>query len=208
MVVIPLNCRGVLWVRFRESELIYHITQISIFMEINWKHFTEKIEVMPEVLVGTVVLYILIIIYTRVFGLKSFSKMTGFDFLNTVAIGNLLAMSAATSSPSLFVGALLIGLLYLLNYLVTYASFKSKTARSLLDNTPVLIMKDGKLLRENLEKTKVTEDELRGKLREANVLRLCEVRAVVLETTGDVSVLHTNGNEQLEDYIMKDVIDY
>ncbi|BAO55826.1 DUF421 domain-containing protein [Nonlabens marinus] len=177
-------------------------------MEINWKHFTDKIEIMPEVLVGTVVLYILIILYTRVFGLKSFSKMTGFDFLNTVAIGNLLAMSAATSSPSLFVGALLIGLLYLINYLVTVLMFKSDTGQNLMDNSPILLMRDGKILEENLEKTKVTKDELRGKLREANVIRLSEVRAVVLETTGDVSVLHTDGDEKLEDFIMTDVRDY
>lgn len=177
-------------------------------MEIHWKHFTEKIEVMPEVIVGTIVLYILLIAYTRIFGLKSFSKMTGFDFLNTVAIGNLLAMSAATSSPSLFVGALLIGLLYLLNYIVTLVLFKSKAGRELIDNTPVLLMRNGKVLHENLEKTKVTLNELRGKLREANVLRLEEVRAVILETTGDVSVVHTSGDEDLEDFIMEDVEGY
>jgi uncharacterized membrane protein YcaP (DUF421 family) len=174
-------------------------------MEINWKHFTDKIEIMPEVLVGTIVLYILIIVYTRIFGLKSFSKMTGFDFLNTVAIGNLLAMSAATSSPSLFVGALLIGLLYLLNYLVTVVMYKSKKGREMMDNTPVLLMRNGELIQENLDRTKVTENELRGKLREANVIRLSEVRAVVLETTGDVSVIHTSGDEELDDYIMQDI---
>ncbi len=177
-------------------------------MEINWKHFTDKIEIMPEIIVGTVVLYIIIIIYTRVFGLKSFSKMTGFDFLNTLAIGNLLAMSAATSSPSLFVGALLIGLLYLLNYLVTLGTFKSKTVRAAMDNTPILLMKNGQILQENLKRTKVTENELRGKLREANVIQMSEVRAVVLETTGDISVLHTRGDEALEDFIMKDVEGY
>jgi len=177
-------------------------------MEINWKHFTDKIEIMPEVLVGSIILYILIIVYTRIFGLKSFSKMTGFDFLNTVAIGNLLAMSAATSSPSLFVGALLIGFLYLINYLVTLVMFKSKMGRGLMDNSPILLMRDGNIIEENLVKTKVTKDELRGKLREANVIRLSEVRAVVLETTGDVSVLHTSGDESLEDFIMEDVRDY
>ena len=177
-------------------------------MEIDWKHFTEKIDVMPEVVVGTIILYMLIIAYTRIFGLKSFSKMTGFDFLNTVAIGNLLAMSAATSSPSLFVGALLIGLLYLLNYLVTVIMFKNKTAREMMDNTPVLLMKDGKIIEENLQRTKVTKNELRGKLREANVIRLSEVRAVILETTGDVSVMHTSGDEQMEEFIMADVDGY
>ncbi len=174
-------------------------------MEFQWKHFTEKIEIMPEVVVGTIVIYLMLIAYTRIFGLKSFSKMTGFDFLNTVAIGNLLAMSAATSSPSLFVGALLIGLLYLLNYLVTLATFKSDKAQQIIDNSPMLLMKDGTIIQENLKKTKVTHDELRGKLREANVIKLSEVKAVVLETTGDVSVLHSTDDHAIDDFIMKDV---
>ncbi|WP_438968692.1 DUF421 domain-containing protein [Nonlabens sp.] len=174
-------------------------------MEVAWDHFTKDLNIMPEVIVGTVVLYLGIIVYTRIFGLKSFSKMTGFDFLNTVAIGNLLAMSVATSSPSLFVGALLIGLLYLLNYLVTLLTYRSKIAEKLMDNSPILLMENGKVLYNNLKKTKVTENELRGKLREANVIRLTEVKAVILESTGDVSVMHTSKNEELEDYIMKDV---
>ena len=177
-------------------------------MEFNWDLYTDKIQFMPEVVIGTIFLYILVIAYTRLFGLKSFSKMTGFDFLNTVAIGNLLAMSAATSSPSLFVGALLIGMLYLLNYLVTVMMFKNKKARTAFDNTPTLLMRDGELIEENLKKTKVTKDEIRGKLREANVIRLSEVRAVVLETTGDVSVLHTSGDERMEDFIMEGVEGY
>lgn len=174
-------------------------------MKIAWDHFTKDLNIMPEVVAGTVILYIGIVVYTRVFGLKSFSKMTGFDFLNTVAIGNLLAMSVATSSPSLFVGGLLIGLLYLLNYLITFITFKSQTAEGLMDNSPMLLMENGKVLFENLKKTKVTENELRGKLREANVIRLSEVKAVILETTGDVSVMHTSKDEELEDYIMEDV---
>jgi uncharacterized membrane protein YcaP (DUF421 family) len=54
----------------------------------------------------------------------------------------------------------------------------------------------------------VTEDELRGKLREANVIQMSEVRAVILESTCDVSVIHTRGSEELDDYVMKDVYGY
>jgi len=46
-----------------------------------------------------------------------------------------------------------------------------------------------------------------GKLREANVLRLSQVRAVVFETTGDISVLHTTDNTELDKIIMEDVGD-
>jgi uncharacterized membrane protein YcaP (DUF421 family) len=54
------------------------------------------------------------------------------------------------------------------------------------------LMKDGVFLDENLEVTRVTRDDIYAKLREANALRLSEVRAVILEATGDISVLHGN----------------
>jgi len=81
------------------------------------KYFYKDIAEIPYMIVGAVLIYILMIIYTRIFGLKSFSKMTGFDFVNTVAIGNILAMSLATSNPTWLTGIFLIGLLYLMNYL-------------------------------------------------------------------------------------------
>jgi uncharacterized membrane protein YcaP (DUF421 family) len=46
------------------------------------------------------------------------------------------------------------------------------------------------MLEENLRLSRVTPDDVRAKLRAANVLTKSQVRAVVLETTGDISVLH------------------
>ena len=173
----------------------------------NLDYFTKDIGLIPEIIIGTIAVYAAVIIYTRIFGLKSFSKMTGFDFVNTIAIGNLIGMTIATSNPKLLLGILLIGLLYLANYLVSLARFKNKAIRSALDNSPVMIMKDGKILEDNMNSVEITEDELRGKLREANVIQLSQVKAVILETTGDISVLHVDNNEDLEieDYILKGV---
>ena len=179
--------------------------KIRKFYTMKLDYFTKDIGMVPEIIIGTIVVYIAVIIFTRIFGLKSFSKMTGFDFVNTVAIGNLIGMTIATSNPKLLLGILLIGLLYLANYLVSLLRFRSKTARKHLDNSPVLIMRDGQILYDNLNKVEITENELRGKLREANVIRLNEVKAVILETTGDVSVLHGDGDKEIEDYILEDV---
>jgi len=171
----------------------------------NLDYFTEDIGQIPEIIIGTLAVYIAVTIFTRVFGLKSFSKMTGFDFVNTVAIGNVFAMTIATSNPKLLLGIALIGLLYLANYLMSLLRFKSKASRKHLDNNPVLIMKNGKLMTENIKKVKITEDEIRGKLREANVLRLSQVKAMILETTGDISVLHTDDDTEIEDYLLEGV---
>jgi uncharacterized membrane protein YcaP (DUF421 family) len=174
----------------------------------NWEYFTKDLDLptLWSVLLGTLIIYTALIVYTRIFGLKSFSKMTGFDFINTIAIGNLFAMSIGTSNPKLLMGAIIIGLLYFMNYIISTLIYKKDAAQQLLDNSPVLLMENGTILEENLEKCKVSKDELRGKLREANVLKLSQVRAVILETTGDVSVLHAEDDTELEDFLMEDVM--
>jgi len=48
---------------------------------------------------------------------------------------------------------------------------------------------------DQLRKAKMTESDLRAKLREANVISYAQIRAVIAETTGHVSVLHCDDNE-------------
>ncbi len=67
---------------------------------------------------------------------------------------------------------------------------------ALVDNAPLLLMDGTEVLSDNLRRANMTEADLRAKLREANVTRLEQVRAVVMESTGDVSVLHASPNER------------
>ncbi|WP_442844703.1 DUF421 domain-containing protein [Leeuwenhoekiella sp. H156] len=169
-------------------------------------YFFRNDDLILESVLGTVLIFILIVVLTRIFGLKSFSKMTGFDFVVTVAIGSILGMSINSSKPSILLGAVILIALFSLNYLVTLLRFKSEKVEDLIDNDPLLIMENGEVLWDNMKASKVTEAELQSKLREANVIRLSEVKAVILETTGEISVMHTTDETlQLEDYIMGDV---
>ena len=170
-------------------------------------YFFKNTDLIIESLIGTILIFILIVIYTRIFGLKSFSKMTGFDFVITVAIGSILGMTINSGNPSVLLGAAILLILYGLNYAVTVLRYKSEKAEDLIDNNPLLLMENGEVIWENMKVSKVTEAELQSKLREANVIRLKQVKAVILETTGEISVLHTNDESiQVEDYIMDDVI--
>src|SRR5699024_3219261 len=60
----------------------------------------------------------------------------------------------------------------------------------LADNTPLLLMDGATMLEENMDKVNITTEELYARLREANVAQLYQVKAVVMETTGDLSVVH------------------
>lgn len=132
-----------------------------------------------------------IILLVRMVGLRSFSKMTNFDFVMTVAMGSLLAGASQSKEWPAFVQTLAaMGGLFLVQWLAARLRKASDRFEDAVENQPVLLMREGRMIEQALEETRVARDDLVAKLREANVLDLTEVRAAVLETTGDVSVLH------------------
>ena len=150
-------------------------------------------------------IYLAIIFFTRLSGKRSFSKMSSFDFAMTVAIGSMIASTVLSKSVTLSTGVLGLALIYGLQILV--ASLRNFNGVSkVVDNTPLMLMDGKNILQKNLKKAKVTEGDLRSKLREANVLNLSQVRAVVFEATGDISVIHSDDEkEHLEEWLIKDV---
>ena len=61
---------------------------------------------------------------------------------------------------------------------------------TLMQNRPVVLMHNGEIIDKALAETREARNDLIAKLREANVLDFSQVRAVILATTGDISVLH------------------
>jgi uncharacterized membrane protein YcaP (DUF421 family) len=131
-----------------------------------------------------------VVAIVRVVGLRAFSKMTAFDFVVTVAIGSLLASASQAPSLSEFVQpTVAIASLLGVQYIVARLRRSSETFESIVQNSPVLLMSKGEIHHDALKATRVEEDDLIAKLREANVRDFSEVSAVVLETTGNISVL-------------------
>ncbi len=130
-----------------------------------------------------------IIAIVRVGGLRSFSKMSSFDFAVTVSIGSILG-AVATSSTALTNGVIAVVALLGFQAAIAWGRSRGSVLQKFVDNTPLLLMDGPTLLPENLRSARVTTDDIAAKLREANVLELRSVRAVVLETTGDISVIH------------------
>ncbi|MFN2099818.1 DUF421 domain-containing protein [Altererythrobacter sp. MF3-039] len=145
-----------------------------------------------------------VILLIRLVGLRSLSKMTPFDFVMTVATGSLLAGAAQASEWGAFGQALLaIASLFTVQYIAARIRKASDTAEKAMQNEPVLLFSDGEFDEDALKQTRVAKSDVIAKLREANALDLSQVHAVVLESTGDVSVLH--GGESPDDLLFEGV---
>ena len=143
-----------------------------------------------EIIWRTCAAVALVVALTRVFGLRSFSKMSGFDFAVTVAIGSVMAATSMSPGTPFWQGALTLVVLFGVQTIVAQARAHVSGVVAVTDNDPLLIMRDGEILHDNLRGAGMTVGDLIGKLREANALEFSQVRAVVFEPTGDVSVLH------------------
>lgn len=157
------------------------------------------------VFLSTIGIYFAVILFTRIAGKRSFSKMSSFDFAMTIAIGSIIGSTLLLASVNLSTGIVGLASVFLLQQLFAYLR-RYPSFGKLVENKPFLLMQGSEVLEDNLKRARVTKGDLRAKLREANVIRLSQVKAVVFETTGDISVLHTQEEDkEVEKWLLEDV---
>ncbi len=118
----------------------------------------------------------------------------------------MLASVTLWQKPTLLEGAVAMGMLFALHFVVGNLRNRVPGVTRLVDTRRPLLMDGTEVLAANLRRANVTGADLRAKLREANVTRLEQARAVVMELTGDVSVLHAPPDASaIDDALLEDV---
>lgn len=176
-------------------------------MDLSW--ITTSMSAVLMVIISTLGIYAALILFTRIYGVRSFSKMSSFDFAITVAIGTVIASTALTKNPPLLQAIVTLATLYIIQMVLSNLRKTNTFVRSVVDNKPILLMRGDEILEENMKRGKVSRSDLLAKLRAANVTQFSQIKAVVMETTGDISVLHSR-DKQLEpdESLFDDLADY
>lgn len=170
----------------------------------NW--IVQNLDTIWIVPVSAVAMYIVLLGATRMAGLRSFAKLSSFDFAMTVAIGSLMAAVIISPSTSLLQGLMGIASVFVLQTAVGTLRVHESGMRSVVDNRPILLMDQHRTYDQHLREARVTRGDLLAQLRKANVHERNEVRAVVMETTGDISVIHASVGEAVNlEFLLDDV---
>lgn len=141
--------------------------------------------------VGTAA-YLSLIVVLRVSGKRTLSQLNAFDFVVTVSLGSTLATALLSSDTSLSEGVLALALLAALQFLMAWVSAHWPWARQVFTSRPALLLVDGHLQCEALRRNRLSESEVRQAVRQQGIGDLSQVRAVVLETNGTLSVIPTS----------------
>ena len=136
----------------------------------------------------TTVLYIVLIAVIRLMGKRQIGQMEPSEFVVTMLAANLAAIPMEDVGIPLYSGLIPILTVLGVELVLSGVSMGSVRFRRILCGKPVIMIENGRILRENLLKTRVTLDELTGHLREKDVLDLTTVQYAILETNGNLSV--------------------
>lgn len=142
-------------------------------------------------IVAIALTYAAVILFSRIAGLRSFTKLSGYDFAATIGIGSLLA-SAAIGTLPIWSGLAALAALFAAQAGVSWAR-RQDWGHALVDNQPLLMMDGSEVLQKNLASAGLIEEDLAAQLRAAGATSREDVRAVILETSGDVSVVLGEG---------------
>lgn len=146
-------------------------------------------ESLLRTLVVGVLAYFVPVVFLRISGKRTLTKLNAFDLVVTVALGSTLATVLLTKDVSLADGALAFALLIGLQFVVTWSSVRARWVRQVVTGEPLMLLYRDEFLPAALRRARVTEDEVRAAVRSAGLAFMDEAEAVVLETDGSLSVV-------------------
>ncbi len=136
----------------------------------------------------TILLYLVLIAVIRLMGKRQIGEMEPSEFVVTMLVANLAAIPMQDGAIPLFSGLVPILTVLGSELVLSAMSLRSLGFRRLLCGKPVILIENGRVLQDNLRRTRVTLDELTAHLRQKDVLDLSTVQFAILETNGQLSV--------------------
>lgn len=142
-----------------------------------------------EVVLRTVIMFLIILIALRASGKRGIRQLSIFELVLIIGLGS------AAGDPMFYddVGILPAFVVFLvvisLYILITRLSDRFEKVEKLLEGKPLYVIRNGRFLPDAFRESGLSKDEFFAELRLRNVAHLGQVQTVLIETSGEFSVL-------------------
>ncbi|MGP5407898.1 DUF421 domain-containing protein [Psychrobacter celer] len=151
--------------------------------------FFDNIDKLGRIVLTSVMVYVLIVLVTKVSGKRSTSQLNNFDWVVTVMIGSLGASTILLKDVPFIEGVSSILVLYLLQFLVTkYASVSPQFSNFILSE-PRIVFYQGQFLPDAMRSERLTRQEIECAMRSQGINNFDDVEAVVFESDAKLTII-------------------
>lgn len=163
--------------------------------------FFDNIDKLGRIVLTAVMVYVLIVLATKVSGKRSTSQLNNFDWIVTVMIGSLGASTILLENIPFIEGAASIIVLYVLQFLVTKYASISPAFSSVILSEPRIVFYQGQFLPDAMRAERLTRQELECAMRSEGVHSLSEIEAIVFESDAKLTIIIKSDSEQATDTV-------
>ena len=139
-------------------------------------------------LFNSIIFFFVALVITRFMKKKTLSSATPFDFISYAVIAIIITLISLDVITNIYFGLLTLAVWAIMPIVLDYASMKSQWIYNTINGKERVLIKDGKVMEDNLSKERLTGQEFLQLLRSKKVFNVANVEFAVMETTGDINV--------------------
>ena len=140
-------------------------------------------------LIRGLILYITIIICMRFMGKRQLGELQPTELVITILLSEIAAIPMQDNDIPMINSLLAVALLISLEIISSVIIMKNTKIRYILQGSPAVVIKDGKLDQKKLQSLRFTADDILDQLRQKDIFDINEVKYAVIETNGSLSVM-------------------
>lgn len=144
---------------------------------------------MTVILVRTLIFYFILGICMRVMGKRQIGELQMPEFVTAVMLSEMASLPITDTDIPLAHGIVSVLTLSSLEIVISFVAKKFPAARKVIDGSPLLLMAQGEFVEKNLDKARITLDEIFSELRTNGYRSPDEADYIILEQTGKLSII-------------------
>ena len=135
------------------------------------------------------IVYLLLLVLIRLSGKRTVGEFTAFDLIVVILLGESMQSALIPDDHSVLGPAIVAATLLLLNWLVGFASSRSKRVDVLVEGEPVILVRNGRIDQKTLRSQNVPRSDLMEAIRRAQLDGVAAVARATLETDGEITIV-------------------
>lgn len=144
---------------------------------------------MIEFVLRAAAMYFMALLMVRLLGKRALGELGPFDFVVMTGVGHTVVSIALDKQIPFYEGIIILATLAVLEYMMGYAALKSHKLSNLITGKPIILIDNGRIIKNNLAREKFNVDDLLQELRKQGIRDIDEVEKGILESCGGFSVI-------------------
>jgi uncharacterized membrane protein YcaP (DUF421 family) len=142
-----------------------------------------------ETVIRVIVIYVFILVGLRLLGKREFSQLSPLELITLLLVPELVSQALIREDFSLINAIIAVSTLFTLVFFTSLVLHMSAKAEKIISGVPTVLVSHGKLIDDNLNRERVSPDELFGEMHKAGLHRLDQVKWAILESDGTIALI-------------------